>query len=95
MIGIIIAVVIGIILLGLVLGGGLGVGMAALRESSDPSVRSMRDLLEITDIKALAAVPVMRNAADRKRRIVAWSAAGAIAAIAVVFVGITIAQSSS
>jgi len=85
----------GIILLGLVLGGGLGVGMAALRESSDPSVRSMRDLLEITDIKALAAVPVMRNAADRKRRIVAWSAAGAIAAIAVVFVGITIAQSSS
>jgi len=81
----------GIILLGIVLGGGLAVGSAALRESSDPSIRSVRDLREITDIKTIAAVPIMLNAADRKKRIVAWSAAGLIAAIAATFIGVTVA----
>ena len=84
----------GIILLGIVLGGGLAVGSAALRESSDPSVRSLRDLREITDIRTIAAIPVMLNAADRKRRVIAWGAASIVAAIAVAFVGLTVVQAS-
>ncbi len=84
----------GILLLGIVLGGGLAVGSAVLRESSDPAVRSLRDLREITDIKTIAAIPVMLNAADRKRRALAWGVASIIAAIAVVFVSLTVVQAS-
>lgn len=84
----------GILLLGIVLGGGLAVGSAVLRESSDPAVRSLRDLREITDIKTIAAIPVMLNAADKKRRALAWGVASIIAAIAVVFVSLTVVQAS-
>jgi polysaccharide chain length determinant protein (PEP-CTERM system associated) len=73
----------GILLMGFVLGGGLGIGLAAIRDSSDPSIRSIRDLAEITDIKPLAAVPIMLNSADRRRRLMAWAGALVVAAIAV------------
>ena len=71
---------IGIILLGLVLGVGLAIGLAALAESSDPSVRSTRDLREITNIAAIASVPTMLGDEDRRRQRV-WRAsyAGALA----------------
>jgi polysaccharide chain length determinant protein (PEP-CTERM system associated) len=77
----------GIILLGFVLGSGLAIGLAALVESADPTLRSARDLYEITDIRPLAAVPVMLNGKDRRRRFVAWGVASAVAAVAVLFVG--------
>jgi len=73
----------GILLIGLVLGGGLGIGLAAIRDSSDPTIRSVRDLVEITDIKPLAAVPLMLNRADRRRRLMAWAGALVVAVIAV------------
>jgi uncharacterized protein involved in exopolysaccharide biosynthesis len=85
----------GIILLGFLLGGGLAVGLAALRESSDPTIRSARDLHEITDIKPLAAVPVMLNGADKRHRLFAWSAALAIAAIALLIVSSAVIESLS
>jgi hypothetical protein len=66
-----------------VLGGGLGIGLAAIRDSSDPTIRSVRDLAEITDIKPLAAVPLMLNRADRRRRLMAWAGALVVAVIAV------------
>jgi protein tyrosine kinase modulator len=78
---------IGIILLGIVLGGGLAVGLAALVESSDPTVRSARDLSEITDIKPLGAVPRLLNGADKRKRMAAWAAATAISVAAIAFVG--------
>lgn len=81
----------GIILLGIVLGGAVAVGLAALRESADPSVRSSRDLLEFTDIRPLGAVPVILNDVDRRKRFLAW-VAGSIAAVAAIsFVGSAIA----
>jgi hypothetical protein len=85
---------IGILLIGLVLGGGLAVGLTALTESSDPTIRSARDLFEITDIKPLAAVPLMLNGADRRKRVLAWAAASVVFAIAVMFVGSAVTQAA-
>jgi uncharacterized protein involved in exopolysaccharide biosynthesis len=84
----------GIILMGIVLGGGIAGALAAVRESADPTIRSARDLGEITEIKPLAAVPFMLNRTDRRRRVLAWGAASIIAAIALTFVGTAISQAS-
>jgi protein tyrosine kinase modulator len=84
----------GILLIGLVLGGGLGIGLAAIRDSSDPTIRSVRDLAEITDIKPLAAVPLMLNSADRRRRVMAWAGALVVTVIAVSVVASAIVKAS-
>jgi polysaccharide chain length determinant protein (PEP-CTERM system associated) len=84
----------GILLIGLVLGGGLGIGLAAIRDSSDPTIRSVRDLAEITDIKPLAAVPFMLNQADRRRRLMGWAGALVVAAIAVSIVASAVIKAS-
>jgi polysaccharide chain length determinant protein (PEP-CTERM system associated) len=80
----------GILLLGLVLGGALAVGLAALAESVDPTIRSARDLGGITDIKPLAAIPVMRSEAEKRMRALKWAAATTVAAGAIAYVGISI-----
>jgi uncharacterized protein involved in exopolysaccharide biosynthesis len=84
----------GILLLGVVLGGGLAVGLAALVESSDPTIRSARDLREITDIKAIGAIPIMLNNADARNRLVAWGTASLILVVAVILVGSRVAGAS-
>ena len=84
----------GVILMGIVLGGGLAGALVAVRESTDPTIRSARDLGELTEIKPLAAVPFMLNRADRRKRVLAWGAASVIAAIALTFVGAAISQAS-
>ena len=84
----------GLLLIGFVLGGGLGIGLAAIRDSSDPTIRSIRDLAEITDIKPLAAVPLMFNQADRRRRLMAWAGALVIAVIAVSVVASAVVKAS-
>lgn len=48
-----------IMLIGLILGLGGGVGLAALRESSDRSVRSPEALARATSFPVLAAIPVI------------------------------------
>ena len=80
----------GIMLLGFILGGALSVGLAAVMESSDPTVRSMRDLGDITDIKPLATVPVMLNAADRRRRVVGLAAASLMGTALLIIVSTTV-----
>jgi polysaccharide biosynthesis transport protein len=84
----------GIILLGFVLGSALGGGLAAFTESSDPTIRSARDLTDITDIKPLGAVPVILNGEDRRKRALAWMAATVVLVAAVMFVGATVAQAA-
>lgn len=80
----------GIILIGIVLGSGLAAGLAALAESSDPSVRSARDLHDLSNISPIAAIPVLMNAADRRRQRVWWASyAGAILAVTAL-VGLTV-----
>ena len=78
---------VGIILLGIVLGAALSGGTVALKESVDPSIRSMRDLSEITDIKPIGVVPIMLNRTDRRARSLVWSVVVAAIAIAVILLG--------
>jgi len=82
---------IGLILLGIVLGAALAAGSAAIAESLDPAVRSARDLRDLTAIPAIAAIPILINAADHRKRQVLWAAyAGVVLAVAM-FVGLTVA----
>ena len=83
---------IGIILMGIVLGGALAVGVAAFREISDPTIRSVKDLREITDIQPIGAVPIMLNRADRRKRFLAWASITAVFAAALLFVGSAVLQ---
>lgn len=80
----------GIILLGIVLGCGLAVGLATLAESSDPSVRSTRDLRETTRIPAIASIPAMLNEADRRKRLTWWVSYASVLIIATTIVTITV-----
>ncbi len=83
----------GIVLLGLVLGGGLAVGLAAFRESSDPSVRSVQDVKGITTIPTIGFVPVILNHADRRRNRVWWASYASVLAIATALVAVTVVTS--
>jgi len=80
----------GIILLGLVLGGALAVGLAALAESSDPSVRSGRDLQAISSIPVIAAVPVMTNAIERRKERNFWFSYATALLVATALVALTV-----
>jgi uncharacterized protein involved in exopolysaccharide biosynthesis len=82
----------GIILLGLVLGFGLAFGAIAVIESSDPNVRGMRDLSELTDVPVIGAIPVLLNRDDRRRRMWIWSATSAAFVVAALFVAITVIE---
>jgi hypothetical protein len=84
----------GIILIGIILGGGLGIGLATIVESSDPTIRGPRDLGDITDIKPLAAVPFMMNPADRRKRLMAWTGAIVVAVVAVSIVMTAVIEAS-
>jgi polysaccharide chain length determinant protein (PEP-CTERM system associated) len=80
----------GILLLGFVLGGALAVGVAAITESVDPTIRCSRDLGTITDIKPIAAIPVMRNESEKRKRILKWAAAATVVVIVITLVGLSI-----
>ncbi|MGB7738772.1 MAG: hypothetical protein WBM03_06635, partial [Steroidobacteraceae bacterium] len=83
---------IGIILLGIVLGGGLAVGLAALAESADPSVRSVRELSEITGIPVIGSLPEIFNDDDRRnQRVRRFSYASALLA-ATALVALSVAR---
>ena len=78
---------IGVILLGLLIGGALAAALAAFAEVTDPTIRSRRDLLEITDIQPIGAVPVILNRGDRRERLLKWGSVSAIYLAAMLFVG--------
>jgi polysaccharide biosynthesis transport protein len=86
---------IGIILLGIVLGGGLAVSLAALAEASDPTIRSPRDLREAADIQPIGTVPVMMNYSDHARRWGTWGAITAVFVIATIFVGSVVLEDAA
>jgi hypothetical protein len=81
---------IGIILLGLVLGGALAAGLAAVAESSDPSVRGRRDVLEICDLPVIAAVPVLMNAGDRRKERRWWLSYATVLLVGTALVAFTV-----
>ncbi len=80
---------IGIILLGIVLGGALAVGLAALAESSDPTMRSAKDLRGLTVVPLIAAVPVLLNRSERRRRHIWWGSYATVLLFATAFVALT------
>ena len=82
---------VGMILLGIVLGAALAAGSAAIAESLDPTVRSARDLRELTAIPAIAAIPILINAEDHRRRQVLWASYAGVLLVALVLVGLTVA----
>jgi uncharacterized protein involved in exopolysaccharide biosynthesis len=77
-----------ILLIGLVLGMGAGVGVAAVRESGDDTVRSPDDLVKIAGgLPVLVSVPVIVTAVDeavRKGRTVKLAAATALVLVAAI-----------
>jgi polysaccharide chain length determinant protein (PEP-CTERM system associated) len=81
---------IGIILLGFVLGGALAAGLAALAESSDPSVRSRRDLREISDMPVISAVPVLTNTGERRKERRWWISYATALLVATALVALTV-----
>jgi len=46
-----------IVLIGFILGLGAGVGLGAIREFTDTSIRTVRDVKRITDVPVMAAIP--------------------------------------
>jgi succinoglycan biosynthesis transport protein ExoP len=75
----------GILLLGLVLALGGGIGLAAIAEASDSTIRGARDLRDILETPPIGAVPYIYNAGDRRRRNVRWAvAAGLFVSVALI-----------
>jgi polysaccharide chain length determinant protein (PEP-CTERM system associated) len=66
-------------MLGLVVGLGLGIGLAAVLEFRDTSLRTEDDIIRMFSLPVIALVPVMRTAADqrraRRRIVIAFAAA--------------------
>jgi polysaccharide biosynthesis transport protein len=80
----------GFILIGIVIGGGLAVGLAALRESADPTVRGAYDVAELSDLAVIGAIPKLLTPGDRRRQhaLLGSLAGGYLAAIAIVVVAV-------
>jgi polysaccharide biosynthesis transport protein len=72
-----------ILVMGCMLSLGAAVGAAALRESSDTSVRGVKDLRALLSVPPLAAIPLIRTRAERRRhkRVVRYSWQGAVVAV--------------
>lgn len=78
-----------IALIGLVLGIGAGVGVAALREFSDRSIHSPLDLARVSALPLLVSVPSIQTPRDRRNRRVkrlSWGVAGILVIGAGVFI---------
>jgi polysaccharide chain length determinant protein (PEP-CTERM system associated) len=78
-----------IMLIGCVLGAGAGIGLAALREFSDDTVRNGDSLTAATRFPVLAAIPEVMTAKDIARRRIkrfGWAAA----AVGVVVLGLAV-----
>jgi hypothetical protein len=73
------------LLLGFVLAFGGGIGVAAIAEWSDNTVRGARDLRDILEMPPIGTVPRIYNREDQRKRHIRWIAtAGVFAAIALI-----------
>ena len=71
-------------LIGLVLGMGAGIGVAALREITDDAIHNPKDLAKLSPLPLLVTIPDILTPHDRRRRRLTrltWSAAGVVAVI--------------
>jgi uncharacterized protein involved in exopolysaccharide biosynthesis len=74
-----------ILLIGLVLALGGGVGLAALRETMDTSIKGVEELYRLAGVPVLSAISLIQTPQERKARRVKWAvvALGSIAAVGV------------
>jgi polysaccharide biosynthesis transport protein len=74
-----------VVAVGLLLALVSGVGAVILRESTDASVRGPSDIRQMLEVPALASIPIIVTAADRKRRqrIVRYTWGGGVGAMMV------------
>jgi polysaccharide biosynthesis transport protein len=72
-----------VVAVGLLLALAAGVGAVILRESTDASVRGPSDIRQMLEVPALASIPIIVTAADRKRRqrIVRYTWGGGVGAM--------------
>jgi uncharacterized protein involved in exopolysaccharide biosynthesis len=76
----------GILLLGFVLAIGGGIGLAALMEASDSTIRGTRDLRDVLQMPPIGTVPRIYNNKDLRRRQRRWALAAA-GLVAVTIIG--------
>ena len=79
-----------IMLIGIVLGAGCSVGVAALREFNDTSVRDVDTLERITGVPVLSVISRVETPGEKQRRlrqkiVLAVAAAGAVIAAVIIF----------
>ena len=78
-----------IVLIGIVLGGGAGVGFAALREFSDQAIHNSEQLAKVSSLPILVTVPDILTPEDRKKKRtkqMTWGVAMVVGLIACVFI---------
>jgi uncharacterized protein involved in exopolysaccharide biosynthesis len=75
-----------IIFLGFVLAVGAGIGVAALVDALDSSIRSSRDLLDSFSMKPVGVIPYIQTAHDRRVTWLKRSTAAGAAAISLIIV---------
>jgi uncharacterized protein involved in exopolysaccharide biosynthesis len=65
-----------IIILGFIFSIGCSFGAVFVREGLDSSVRSVRDLKNITGMPPIAVIPVLESHSEQQRSTLVWSASG-------------------
>jgi uncharacterized protein involved in exopolysaccharide biosynthesis len=75
-----------IVILGFVLAAGAGIGIAALVDAMDSSIRSSRDLLQSFSMKPVGVIPYIKTAHDRRVLWLKRSTAAGAAAISLIIV---------
>jgi uncharacterized protein involved in exopolysaccharide biosynthesis len=75
--------------LGIVLGIAFGLGVAALTEAMDTTVRGQRDVYQLLDMPPMGIIPYVETAADTTRRLMMNGMMGAVLVAAAAYVLIT------
>ena len=84
----------GLLMLGILIGGALAIGIVLFRESADPTVRSIDDVTDVSNLPLIGAIPTLWTDADRRRQRLVWASVSGVYAIAIVGVAISVLGAS-
>jgi polysaccharide chain length determinant protein (PEP-CTERM system associated) len=80
----------GILMLGVLLGSVAAIAIVIIRESSDPTVRNVDDITDLSDLPLIGAIPTLITNADRRRQRLIWGSVGGIYVLATVGVALSV-----